>query len=172
MPETEGKPYEDEKVRGDHARNSSKGGVSSTFQTVRFREHAFCPVEAPSPRSCGTSTLGETFRAIGQCEILRVGMHALSKHFSGQIACSLGRTNSIFATNSSKGGRQGIRNIRKLNLETAGAQVHGGRRKQRGVRRRPRIDPGRRSPTVPHALEKNVNDTSAGICANFSDCTR
>ena len=36
--------------------------MSGTFQTVRFREQAFCPVEAPSPRRCGTSTLRETFR--------------------------------------------------------------------------------------------------------------
>ena len=36
--------------------------LSSTFRTVRFREQAFCPFEAPSTRSCGRSTLGETFK--------------------------------------------------------------------------------------------------------------
>ena len=37
-------------------------------------------------------------RGNGQREICQVGEHALSKHSGGQIACSLGRTNSMFAT--------------------------------------------------------------------------
>ena len=42
----------------------------------------------------------EHSRGYGHRETSQVGEHAHSKHFSGQIACSLGRTNSMFATDN------------------------------------------------------------------------
>ena len=54
----------------------------------------------PAPGAAARRPSGKHSGAIGQCEISQVGMHALSKHSSGQIACSLGRTNSMFATPS------------------------------------------------------------------------
>ena len=41
---------------------------------------------------------GKHSRVNGQREISQVGEHALSKHSGGQIACSQGRTNSMFLT--------------------------------------------------------------------------
>ena len=43
---------------------------------------------------------GKHSREIEQREISQVGIHAFSKHSGGQIACSLGRTKSMFATHA------------------------------------------------------------------------
>ena len=68
----------------------SKLSAAGTRHSVRSR--------LPAPGAGPHRPSGKHSRGIGQGEISQVGERSLSKHSGGQIACSLGRTNSMFST--------------------------------------------------------------------------
>ena len=76
--------------------------VSSTFQTVRCRYAAGTKhtvrSRIPAPGAGPHRPSGKHPRGNGQLEIPQFAEHALSMHSGGQIACSLGKTNCMFAT--------------------------------------------------------------------------